>query len=309
MKIVFLGTPGFAVPSLKILYHSSHELRGVVTVPDCRQGRGLRIRSSPVKIAAEKLSLPVLQPEELKDDKFLAQLSGFQADCFIVVGFCILPEVIFTMPPQGSINLHASLLPKYRGAAPIQWALINGEKKTGVTTFFIQKKVDTGNILLQETLKIEESDTAGILHDKLARLGAEVVLKTVDLLEAGKISPVPQYGKPSRAPKIHTKMGKINWENTAEQIVNLSRGLSPRPGVYTYWKSKRVKLFKAEKLNENSNKEAPPGTITNASPAGLDITTGKGIVRFHRIQLEGKKRMDACEFIRGTRITPGSKLD
>ncbi|MEJ2627605.1 MAG: methionyl-tRNA formyltransferase [bacterium] len=309
MKIVFLGTPRFAVPSLKILFNSSHEVRAVVTVPDCRQGRGLRVKYSPVKKAAQDLKLPVLQPENLNDEKFLNDLANFQADCFMVVGFCILPEVIFTMPPYGSINLHASRLPKYRGAAPIQWALIKGEKQTGVTTFFIQKKVDTGNILLQDSLNIEENDTAGTLHDKLSSLGADLVLRTIDLLEAGKISPRLQKGESSRAPKINTEMGKLNWEKSAEEIINLSRGLSPRPGVYTFWKKKRIKLFGAEKLNKSSSKEFPPGTIVDISPPGLDVTTGKGIVRFHQLQLEGKNRMDACEFIRGTHIAPGTKLD
>jgi len=308
MRIVFMGTPDFAVPSLKKLSQSSHEVTGVVTVPDCRKGRGLQIKPSPVKKAADELNLPVLQPADLNNEDFLSELKDFKADCFIIVGFCILPPVIFNMPPYGSVNLHASLLPKYRGAAPIQWALIKGEKKTGVTTFFIRKKVDTGNILLQKALKIEKNDTCGTLHDKLASLGAELVVKTVDLIESGKISPSPQKGEPCKAPKINKETGEINWNHSADKIVNLCRGLSPRPGVYTFWNGKRVKLFKAESIDENSDTHNAPGTIINAGPDGLDVNTGKGIVRFKEVQLEGKKRMDTCEFIRGTHISSGTKL-
>ncbi|MFO7889834.1 MAG: methionyl-tRNA formyltransferase [bacterium] len=309
MKIVFMGTPSFAVPSLKSLQQSSHELRGVVTVPDCRKGRGLKIRPSPVKKVAEDLGLPVVQPENLKDESFLAELENFRVECFVVVGFCILPPVIFNMPPYGSVNLHASLLPKYRGAAPIQWVLIKGEEQTGVTTFLIKKKVDTGNILLQESLKIQKNDTAGTLHDKLARLGADLLVKTVDLIETGKVSPKPQKGESSRAPKIYTEMGKINWNNPADDIVNLSRGFSPRPGVFTFLGNKRVKLFKAEVLDEHSSNHFKPGTIVNASRHGLDVNTGKGIVRFKEIQLEGKKKMDCCDFIQGAHIADGEKFE
>lgn len=304
-----MGTPSFAVPSLKTLHQSSHKVTGVVTVPDCRKGRGLVVKPSPVKMAADNLGLPVLQPVDLEDEEFLTDLKTFKADCFIVVGFCILPPVVFTLPFYGSVNLHASLLPKYRGAAPIQWALIKGEKKTGVTTFFIKKKVDTGNILLQESLEIEQDDTAGTLHDKLARLGADLLVKTVDLIESGNASPILQKGKFSRAPKINAEMGRINWENSAEEIVNLCRGFSPRPGVYTFWKKKRVKLFKAEKVREKYSTTFYPGTIVKANQDGLDVHTGKGFVRFKEIQLEGKKKMNTCDFIRGTHITSGTKLE
>lgn len=308
MRIVFMGTPDFAVPSLKRLEQSAHEIAGVVTVPDCRKGRGLKIKSSPVKKAADELGLPVLQPADLKDEKFIEELKKLEADCFIVVGFCILPPVIFNIPPYGTVNLHASLLPKYRGAAPIQWALIKGEEKTGVTTFFIRKKVDTGNILLQKALKVEKNDTCGTLHDKLANSGADLMVKTVDLIESGDIKPVPQKGNPSRAPKITMETGRINWEDSADEIVNLCRGLSPRPGVHTFWNGKRIKLFDAEKLNEKSSPHYAPGTVVNAGKDGLDINAGKGIVRFQGIQLEGKKRMDTCEFIRGTHISSGTKF-
>lgn len=309
MNIVFMGTPSFAVPSLQALHKSLHKIKGVVTVPDCRKGRGLKVRPSPIKKAADDLGLPVMQPADLKDQAFLEELKGFKADCFVVVGFCILPPVIFNMPPYGSVNLHASLLPKYRGAAPIQWVLIRGEQKTGVTTFLIKKKVDTGNILLQKSLKIQKDDTAGTLHDKLASLGADLLVETIDVMEINKVTLKPQQGESCKAPKIHTEMGKIDWNNSAGDIVNLSRGLSPRPGVFTFWGKKRIKLFKAKVLNENTSKHITPGMVVNASQQGLDVATAKGIVRFQEIQLEGKKRMDCCEFIRGIHICSGIQLE
>ena len=236
MRIIFMGTPEFAVPSLSILAEMHHDIVAVVTIPDKPQGRGQHILFSPIKEFALKNNFTILQPEQLNNAQFIADMSALNADVIVVVAFRILPKEIFSVAKFGAINLHSSLLPKYRGAAPITWAIINGEKETGVTTFFLQEKVDTGNIILQAKIKIDENDTAGDIHDTLADIGAEIVLHTVTLLDEGKTFPTQQDEKlATPAPKIFRHHCKIDWNNSASKIHNFIRGLSPHPGAYTFY--------------------------------------------------------------------------
>lgn len=299
MKIIFMGTPDFAVPSLRILIESKHEVLAVVTAPDKERGRGLKISFPPVKEFAVENNLPVLQPEKLKDEQFINSLKNFNADLFVVVAFRILPKEVFTIPPKGSFNLHGSLLPRYRGAAPIQWALINGEKETGLTTFALDEKVDTGNIFLQEKIKIEDEDDFGSLHDKMSTAGAELVLRTVELIESGSFELKEQDGSlASPAPKITKETGKIEWNKSAKEIHNLVRALSPHPGAYFYFGNKQIKIYKTKIDNSVS-----PGTgkimqIKNQLFAGC----GNGTLEILELQQEGKKRLSADEFLRGFRF-------
>ena len=248
MKIVFFGTPDFAIPTLDKILRSSHSIEAVVTALDKQRGRGRKITFSPVKEFAIGNNIPVFQPEKLKDENFIHELKTINADIFVIVAFRILPESIFTIPPFGSFNLHGSLLPKYRGAAPIQWALINGETKTGVTTFFLKEKVDTGSIILQKEIDILETDNFGTLHDKMSLLGADVVLETLDLIENGKYLELKEQDNllASPAPKITKEITKISWNKPALEIHNLIRGLSPYPGASFLHNDKNYKIFKSE---------------------------------------------------------------
>lgn len=298
-----MGTPEFAVPSLRKLASSpDHHITGVVTVPDRQKGRGLKVLASPVKTSALDLNLPVVQPEVLDDPGFIGQLTGWNADCFVVVGFRILPPEVFELPPGGCFNLHASLLPKYRGAAPIQWALIRGEKKTGVTTFLIRRTVDTGDILMQDETEIGENENAGSLHDRLAVIGAGLVLRTVDALESGKLTPRIQHGDPTSAPKITQETGRIDWNASAGQIRNLIRGLSPYPGAYGFLNGRRFKIYEAEILSQEDGADA--GKIIKSEGGQLIVQTGSGCILVKTCQIEGKNRMDAAAFLRG--VAPGS---
>jgi len=235
MNIIFMGSAGFSIPSLEILYKSKHKIFALVTVPDKEKGRGQKISSSPVKEFGIKNNIPVLQPEKLKDGNFISHLKKINADLFVVVAFRILPKEVFTIPAKGSFNLHASLLPKYRGAAPIQWALINGERKTGVTTFALEEKVDTGNIYLQKEVEIDDEDNLETLHDKLSDIGAKAVLETVDMIESGNYKLKGQDNSlATPAPKITPETGKIEWAKPAKEVHNLVRGLSPTPCAYFF---------------------------------------------------------------------------
>ena len=306
MRIVLMGTPAFAIPSLGELIRSTHEVAGVVTQPDRPRGRGLRLGASPVKAEAQKEGLFVLQPEDLNDPEFLESLGRLRGECFVVVGFRILPPAIFEMPPKGTVNLHASLLPQYRGAAPIQWAIINGEKKTGVSTFFIQQKVDTGDLILQEEVSIGEEETAGELHDRLAELGARLLLRAVDLIAEGCVTSVPQRGIPTPAPKIQPDHCRIDWNQTAIRIVNLVRGLSPYPGAFTFWNGKRIKVYRASVGDGRGG--GKPGEIVRASDEGIVVQTGDGTVCIRELQVEGKKRISAAEFLRGYGVSASSSF-
>ncbi len=307
MKLVFFGTPEFAIPGLEILIKEGYEIGAVVTAPDKPKGRGQQVIPSPVKRFALEHKLPVLQPEKLKDETFISDLKKLGPDLMVVVAFRILPPEVFTIPERGALNLHASLLPKYRGAAPINWAIINGEKETGVTTFFLEEKVDTGNIILQARCPIGENETAGDLHDKLAEIGAGVVLHTVRLIEQGKASTsIQDEHLASRAPKLTKETGLIDWSASARSIHNLVRGLSPVPAAYTYLNDTMLKIYRTEILDEST--EQIPGTIVRADEE-LHIAAGKGIVKVIELQKEGKKRMDAAAFLRGTELKTGEKLN
>ena len=303
MRIVFMGTPDFAVYSLRKLTESSHTVVGVVTQPDRPKGRGRQLASSPIKKEAQKLGIPIFQPQDLKDSEFLGWLAHHEGDCFVVVGFRILPPEVYEIPPMGTINLHASLLPKYRGAAPIQWALINGEEETGVTTFFIERKVDTGDIILQERITIGKEETAGELHDRLAVIGADLIVQTIDLIEGGTVEQQSQKGTPTLAPKIQPEHCEVNWSLSSGRIVNLVRGLSPRPGAFTMWNNKRLKIFQVSGKGKCSDEETQPGRVIEASDKGIIVEAGEGCVCIRELQIEGKKRMTVGEFLRGRDVS------
>lgn len=300
MRVVFMGTPVFAVVSLRRLMSSSHDIVGVVTPPDRPKGRGRQMSETPVKLQAKEFELPIHQPDCLTDPTFLEWLDECRADCFVVVGFRILPPVVYERPQKGSINLHASLLPKYRGAAPIQWALIRGETETGVSTFYIQRKVDTGDLILQRGLEILPEDTAGDLHDKLADIGAELLEETVNLIADGKAVGRIQTGEPTTAPKILPHHCVIDWHKPAVEIVNLIRGLSPVPCAHTTWNGKRLKIYRATAISESGEKRFSPGYIVNCDPKGIIVQTGQDCIQISDLQMEGKRRMTAREFACGS---------
>lgn len=308
MRLVFMGTPEFAVPSLKILFESGHVLAGIVTQPDRPKGRGLRVGFSAVKRFAMEKGLPVLQPENLADPAFLQALKDWQADCFIVVAFCLLPREVFSLPPGGTVNLHASLLPRYRGAAPIQWAVIRGEAETGVSTFFIEEKIDTGACILQERTAIRPDETAGELHDRLALIGAGCLLRTVDLIAEGKAVGTPQRGEATPAPKIRPEQCLIDWRKSAAEVVNFIRGLSPRPGAFTFWNGRRLKLFHAETRPVEAEHPAP-GTVVRVDRESLCVASGDGCVQVRAVQLECGQAMDIGAFLRGHCMVRGSVFD
>ena len=266
MKLVFFGTPDFAVPTLDALHDSSHEILGVVTSPDKKSGRGLKVKSAAIKKSAEKYSLPIYQPESTGSEQLHSILKQINPDIYVVVAYKILPESILNIPPRGAVNLHASLLPKYRGAAPVNHAILNGETETGLTTFLIQKKVDTGDLLLQQSLPIDNSVTTGEALSKLSFLGADLVIKTLDALAQNKIKPIKQDGdKATFAPKISVQDCKINWSNPALMIHNQIRAFSPKPGAFTFYKNKRVKLFGSKVLQNLHNARLLPGEIDHTN--------------------------------------------
>lgn len=310
MRLVFMGTPQFAVPSLERLLSSSHEVAVVVTVPDRQIGRGLKVRCSPVKECAIAAGIPILQPEDLLTQEFAATLRAFEADLFVVVAFRVLPPEVFEMPPRGTINLHSSLLPKYRGAAPINWAIINGEKETGVSTIFIQKSVDTGDLIFQRKVAIGNDETVGELHDRLADIGAEVLLDTVEAIDAGSAPRRRQTGETAKAPKISRELGLINWAKSNEEIRNLIRGLSPSPGAYSFLNGKLIKLYRAAAATSDAHIGFEPGQITAAAKEGyLQVATGDGLLELHELQPESKRRMSVKDFLLGHRVQVGDKFE
>jgi methionyl-tRNA formyltransferase len=301
MKIIFMGTPEFALPSLKKLFKSNHDVTAVVTAPDKERGRGRKISFTPVKKSAVESNIPILQPEKLKNNPdFVNALKNINADLYVVVAFKILPASVFEIPKYGSFNLHASYLPKYRGAAPIQWALINGETETGLTTFKLAEKVDTGNIYLQEKVEIKAEDNFEILHDKLSELGAEIVLRTVNLIEKGNFKLKQQNDSlATPAPKITKELARIDWNKSVIEIHNLVRGLSPIPAAYFEFEGKIIKIYKTEILDRDDLK---PFKLLQ-SKKELIIGCGTGAINVIELQLEGKKRMPAEEFLRGFSFT------
>jgi methionyl-tRNA formyltransferase len=305
LRIVFMGTPDFAVASLDKLTSTKHEIVGVVTVPDKPAGRGQKLQFSPVKQFALNKNIPVLQPEKLKDHEFIENLKHLNADLFVVVAFRMLPEVVWSLPRFGTINLHASLLPQYRGAAPINWAIINGETETGVTTFYIEKDIDTGNIIFTENVPIGNADSAGDLHDRLMEAGASLLLKTVESIETGNIKPIPQKNIDNRvlksAPKLNKEICRINWNENTIKIYNKIRGLSPYPAAWSVLEHNghkfSVKIFETEYQIENSNNS--PGTLITDGKKTLKAATIEGSIFIKSLQVEGKKRMSVEEFLRG----------
>ncbi len=296
MKIVFFGTPEFAVPSLDILNNSKHEIVAVVTAPDKERGRGRKVSFTAIKEYAVANNLRYLQPESMKDEEFIDALKELNVDLFVIVAFKILPRSVYTLPKSGSFNLHGSLLPKYRGAAPIHWAIMNGEKVTGVTTFFLEDKVDTGNIILQTELPIKEDDNLGTVHDKMSLLGAEVVLETVDIIKSGVLALQKQDNSlASPAPKISKELGQIDWNKPAQQIHNLIRGLSPFPGAYFLHNNLKYKVLNSS-IGESLN--LSPGEIKQTKDE-IFIGCTDASIQMLELQPEGRKRMNANVFLMG----------
>ena len=297
-----MGTPEFAVPSLKILLDHQYQVAGVITAPDKPAGRGLQIQQSAVKKFALENGLPVLQPRNLKDEQFLAELKSLQADLQIVVAFRMLPAGVWQMPTIGTFNLHGSLLPQYRGAAPINWAIINGEQVTGVTTFFLQQEIDTGKILFQEKITIHEDETAGELHDRMKIIGASLVLKTVMAIEQGTINATEQIVNCplNKAPKLFTEHCLIDWNQSVAVIYNLIRGLSPYPAAFTLLNGKVMKILIAKKISGNAKNQ--PGEIVTDGKTFLHFAALDGMIAVEKIKMEGKKEMSVQEFLRGYRF-------
>jgi methionyl-tRNA formyltransferase len=305
LRIVFMGTPEFAVASLDALVKAGYNIVGVITAPDKPAGRGMKVNESAIKKYAVDNNLKVLQPEKLKNPEFLGELRSLHADLQIVVAFRMLPEVVWNMPRMGSVNLHGSLLPQYRGAAPINWAVINGEKETGVTTFKLKHEVDTGDILLQESIPIGENETAGEVHDKMKETGARVLVKTVKGLVDGTLKEMPQLtthdSRPLKhAPKIFTETCRIDFSKTVEEVRNLVRGLSPFPGAFTYLHDKMLKIYRSEMdLSSPSLKE---GEFETDGKTFLKFACNNGYLQLKELQLEGKKKMLIADFLRGYRF-------
>ena len=311
LKVVFFGTPDFARASLEAIHTSAHEVVGVVTVADKASGRGQKVHQSPVKTYAVEHDLPLFQPEKLRNEEFLSQIQSLNADIFVVVAFRMMPKVLFSMPRLGTFNLHASLLPDYRGAAPINYAVINGETKSGVTTFFINEKIDEGNILLQAETEISPEDNAGTLHDRLMEIGAKLVVETLDGLAKGKLTEIPQNQKenPKTAYKIFKEDTKIDWEKEVEVIHNFIRGMSPYPAAFTILEvsgeQKILKIFKGKFQKIEHSKEN--GAI-EISKNEFKIYAKNGVYFPEELQLEGKKRMNLKDFLNGFHSFDGLKL-
>ncbi len=297
-----MGTPEFAVSSLDALVNAGCNIVGVITAPDKPAGRGMQLQQSAVKKYAVEKNLPVLQPEKLKNEKFIEQLKSLHADVQVVVAFRMLPEIVWNMPHLGTINVHASLLPDYRGAAPINRAIMNGEEETGITTFKLQHEIDTGNILLQQKIPISENETAGELHDALKTLGAKLIVETLEKIVDGTIEskPQPQHAIIKTAPKIHTDDCRIDWNNNVENIFNLIRGLSPYPTAFSFLDDKMLKIFACRK--EFQQHDFSTGSVHSDGKTFLKYACTNGFIHCTEIQLQGKKKMNVEDFLRGYRI-------
>jgi methionyl-tRNA formyltransferase len=329
LKIVFLGTPEFAVASLRALVDAGYNIVGVITAPDKPGGRGMQLQQSAIKKYAAQKELKILQPEKLKNPQFLAELKSLNADLQVVVAFRMLPEAVWSMPPQGTINVHGSLLPQYRGAAPINWAIINGEKETGVTTFKLKHEIDTGDILLQEKILIGDDETAGELHDRMKEIGAQLLVRTVEGLADGSLKETPQlavgneqlaignrqsaiedsnspftidHSPLKHAPKIFTDTCRINWNKPVDEVYNLIRGLSPYPAAFTEFEEKKLKIFRAKKEKVETN--IPFGGFETDKITFLKFACDDGYILAEEIQLEGKKKLLIEDFLRGYRFAP-----
>ncbi len=296
-----MGTPEFAVPSLEILIENKFNVVAVITAPDKPQGRGQKLVASPVKECALRYNIPVLQPTNLKSSAFIEELRSYQANLQVVVAFRMLPELVWSMPALGTFNLHASLLPQYRGAAPINWAIINGEKETGVTTFFLKHEIDTGGIIFQEKESITDTDDAGSLYERLMTKGGQLVLKTVKAIEAGSYPnlPQPESGALKHAPKIFKETCEIDWKTTSSQLRNFVRGLSPYPAAWTTLNGRNFKIFR---VTEPHGAPADPGSVRTDNSTYLYVATNDGWIAVEELQAEGKKRMRIGDYLKGNKI-------
>jgi methionyl-tRNA formyltransferase len=301
LRIIFMGTPDFAVPSLEILVENKFNVVAVITAPDKPQGRGQKIVYSPVKESALRHNIPVLQPTNLKSPEFLEELKSYNANLQIVVAFRMLPEVVWSMPSLGTFNLHGSLLPQYRGAAPINWAIINGEKETGVTTFFLKHEIDTGSIIFQEKETIHDDDNVGTLYERLMTKGSALVLKTAKAIEAGNYPSIPQSGDTKHAPKIFKETCEIKWDKPSESIRNFIRGLSPYPAAWTIIQGKTFKIFNAS-ISKKGNENKTPGEFETDNKNYLYFKATDGWISVDELQPEGKKRMSIQDFFRGNKF-------
>ena len=310
LRIVFMGTPEFAVASLDALVKADCQIVGVITAPDKPAGRGMTLQQSAVKKYAVENKLHVLQPEKLKNPEFVENLKLLKADLQIVVAFRMLPEVVWNMPPMGSVNLHGSLLPQYRGAAPINWAVINGEKETGVTTFKLTHEIDTGDILLQESFPIDENENAGDVHDKMKEIGAQLLVKTIKGLADESLNERPQTTDDGQrttdneqllhAPKIFTETCKIDWNKPVDEVYNLIRGLAPSPAAFSFLNDMKLKIYKAEKWHKVPT--VAPGNFETDQKTYLQFACLDGYISIAELQMEGKKRMAIADFLRGYRF-------
>ncbi|MGE9976809.1 methionyl-tRNA formyltransferase [Coprococcus catus] len=309
MRIIFMGTPDFSVGTLEALVEAGHEVVLAVTQPDKPKGRGKEMQFTPVKECALRHGIPVFQPKKVRDPECVEELKKYQADVCVVIAFGqILPKEILEMTPYGCINVHASLLPSYRGAAPIQWAVIRGEKISGVTTMQMDEGLDTGDMLEKAEIILDEKETGGSLHDKLAEAGAKLCVHTLDKLVQGDLTPQKQGESPTEyARMLDKKLGDINWEQSAVEIERLIRGLNPWPSAYTDWNGKTMKIWEADAV-PGENTEKAPGTITDVTKDDFAVQTGDGQLRVRALQIPGKKRMEADAFLRGYQVKVGEHL-
>ena len=310
MRIIFMGTPDFSVPTLEALVASEHEVAAVVTQPDKPKGRGKEIHMSPVKECALKHNIPVYQPVRARDEAFVEEMRTLKPDAMVVIAFGqILPKSLLDLPKYGCVNIHASLLPKYRGAAPIQWAVINGDEETGITTMMMDVEMDTGDMLEKTVVKLNPDETGGSLFDRLSLLGGDLILSTLSKLEKGEITPQPQdHAQATYVKKISKSMGDIDWTMDAFSIERLVRGLNPWPSAFTRWNGKMLKIWEAQVLPDPETK-APCDSVISASDEGLKIQTGNGVLCVTSLQLEGKKRMDTAAFLRGYQVESGCIME
>ena len=307
MRLVFMGNPEFAVPSLYQLSSSIHEIAAVVTNPDKPQGRGRKPLSTPVAKCAEDLGIPVLSSENLREDNFSALLSDLLPDLFVVVAFRILPEILLKIPKVGCINLHGSILPKYRGAAPIQWALLNGDSLTGLTTFMLKPSVDTGDILLKKEVVIYPGDNCGVLSQRMSHVGAQLLKETVDRLESDELKPCKQDNSlATKAPKFKPEVRVIDWSRSEKEIHNLIRALTPLPGAHSFMSGKRLKICRSR---AGMSTGTSPGTIISADKNSFLVSCGSGSLQVLEVQVEGKKRLSARDYLAGAKLTSGDCFD
>ena len=309
LRVIFMGTPDFAVPTLEKLLAAKHDIVAVVTQPDRPKGRGQRMAASPVKEFAISQGLPVLQPEKIKDPVFINHMLQLRPDVIVVVAFGqFLPQGLLDLPPLGCINVHASLLPRYRGAAPIHWAIINGETKTGVTTMWMDIGMDTGDMILKAETPIGPDETTGELHDRLKWMGAELLVRSLELLMTGNAPRIPQDNSAaSYAPLLTRDIEQVDWRRSALEVHNLVRGLNPWPGAYTTHSGKTLKIWRTRIIDGHAG-SVPPGTVVDVRHHGVVVATGRGLIQLTEVQPESKKRMQACEYARGYNLCAGDIL-